>query len=276
MKLHPKIQAELLRRAGDDARAAQMWRAYIAFLELCPVLPEYTPMTAVHHILWRSEYPKFISTAWNLIRLQHEDHTAAAALALAAEPNNDSLFSGYWATYKLRGGSKRWIPKKSKELIRLYEVKRWTPERLGKKYGVAACVILRYLKRNRIETRSNGEARRWVPTPRTGRQVMRRYLGGETPSSIGKSFGKSATGVRRYLTFRGIQLRTRGKSQEIRREPSESMQREIVRLHLKGWSLRAVSENLGVSFERVRITLRRNGIKPRSVWETRRMPKASR
>ena len=38
MKLHPKIQAELLRRAGDDDRAAQMWRAYIAFLELCPVL----------------------------------------------------------------------------------------------------------------------------------------------------------------------------------------------------------------------------------------------
>jgi len=129
MRLAAQIRTELMRRAGKDARAAQMWRAYIAFLEVCPVLPEHTPETAVHHILWRAEYPKFIKAKWNLIRLQHADHTAAAALALAAEPNNDSLCSGYWATYKLRGGGKRWIPENAKELTRLYEVKRWTPER---------------------------------------------------------------------------------------------------------------------------------------------------
>jgi hypothetical protein len=254
-----------MRRAGKDPRAATMWQAYISFLEACPSLPEHTPGTAVHHILWRSEYPKYLKSPWNLIRLRHEDHTAAAGLALAAEPNNDNLFSGYWATYKLRGGSKRWKPKNSKELIRLYVVERWSPERLGKKFGVAACVVLRYLKRNGVTTRSNGEARRWVPTAAAGRKVMQRYLNGEAPSSIAKSVGVSATGVRRFLLFQGVTLRTRGKSQEIRRTPVESVVSEIITLYIKGWSLRRVAKNLGVSYERVRITLRRNGIKVRSL-----------
>ena len=262
-----------MRRAGKDARAAQRWRAYIAFLEACPTLSEHAPGTAVHHILWRAEYPKYVKSSWNLIRLRHEDHTAAAALALAAEPDNDHLLAGFWATYKLRGGNQQWRPKNSKELIRLYEVNRWSPERLGKKFDAAACVVLRYLKRNGISTRTNGEARRWVPPVSTGKKVIQRYLNGETPSSIAKSVNKSVTGVRRFLRFHEIPLRTRGKSQEIRRTPAESVVNEMLNLYKKGWSLRRIAKNLGVPYERVRITLRRGGVKCRTLveaWATRK------
>src|SRR5260370_10132368 len=103
-----------------------MWQAYLRFLEACPSIPEHTPETAVHHILWRANYLKFVKSPWNLIRLTHEDHTAAAALALAAEPDNGNLRAGFDATYKMRGSTLRWKTKNPKEIAHLYCQKKMT------------------------------------------------------------------------------------------------------------------------------------------------------
>jgi hypothetical protein len=165
MKLSPRIQKELVCRAGRDPRAIRMWTAYITFLEHCPLLVEHTPGTAIHHILWQKEYPKFVKSTWNTVRLRHADHVAAAALALAAEPDNSVLVRGYASTLTMCGVRAGWKPTNSKEMIRLYLEGKWTPARIGKKCGVSAHSVYDFLRRNGVPVRGYREAQRAKQQP---------------------------------------------------------------------------------------------------------------
>jgi len=165
-----------------------MWRAYISFLESCPSLDldRLRSGTAVHHILWESEYPKFHKSRWNRIRLYHDDHAAAAALALAAEPWNAVLRDGFDTTYRICGNGQRWRPKRPKEVIQLYAKQGYSLNDLAKRFKVSVPCIHNFLIRSGISRRNNSEAAkiRWT---KHGHSCVGRILSIETRRKIGKA-----------------------------------------------------------------------------------------
>lgn len=256
-----------MRRAGSDARAIQMWKAYIAFLERCPVLPDRTPGTAVHHILWRAGYPPFKNSSWNLLRLRHADHTAASALMLSAEPSNPKLVRGYVSTLTMCGVRVAWRPRNSKELIRLYVDRQWTLRRLAKKYKVGYAAVKRNLLEHGVPLRCLSEIFRWRPTERIAAQVVRSYKNGKSVNTLTQRFHISQKAVRGLLIRRGITLRS---MREARLKQVCNPQK-LVMLYVKNvWNLDRLAARFKASPMRVRRILLDHGVKLRTRSEARR------
>jgi len=227
-----------------------MWRAYIRFLETRPLLAESTSGTAVHHILWRSQYLKYVKNPWNLIRLRHADHAAAAALALVAEPNNKSLRTGFNATYKLAGTSKQWSPKNPKEVIYLYLEKRWSLKRIGKKYGVGPDAVRGYLQREYVLIRSNSES----------------HLGIKVSTETRKKQSKAHMGNKYCLGFKHSKKTLEKMSENRRWKPYNS--EELIRLYLEEeLSIQQIAKKYNIGERTVSKFFRRRKIRIRTSGE---------
>lgn len=264
-----RIWKELKRRANGDSRALAMWRAYVDFLQSRPTLPDNTPDTAVHHILWRSEYPKYVKSEWNLIRLTHEDHTAAAALALAAEPDNGSLRTGFAATYRMAGTSKTWKPANPKKVIHLYEQGHPARE-VGETYGISAGTVLSFLQRSGVRIRNNSEAKSWMP--KNPQSVIHLYEQGYSQQDIGKKFGKGHGAITHFLQKRGVQIRRRDECMIWKPTNPEL----VIADYLGGQSARQIAKQFSIHARRVLGFLRRNKISIRSRDESNRISKQNR
>jgi predicted DNA-binding protein YlxM (UPF0122 family) len=210
--LDERIWKHLSRRANGNANAAMMFHMYVTFLECRPFLQDNTPNTAVHHILWRAEYPEYIKSKWNLIRLSNEDHTAAAALALSAEPHNGILRAAFYATYRIVGGSRRWRPENPAEVIRLYQTDLLSLKKLEKRFGVDRCAVKNFLKRNKVEIRDGKKAAAaWTWTPDNPEQVISLYQDNFwTFKEIGDLFNVSSTCIRNFILRNNIMPRMPG------------------------------------------------------------------
>jgi hypothetical protein len=266
MKLDKRIRKALMRRANGDLRVAKSWQTYIDFLEARPRLPAHTEGSEVHHILWRADYPKFIKSTWNTIRLSHNDHTAAASLALAAEPDNGSLRTGFKATYEMSGSSTRWIPQNPQEVIRLYQ-DGWSPVKLGAKYDVSSSSITRFLRRNGTRTRNNHEAHRWTPGDPV--EVIRLYVEEKlSRTQIGRKYGVNEDTIRKFLLRSKVKLHTRGEAQTWKPEDPA----EVIRLYRdEEWSAKRVGSKFGLlSCVAVLRFLRDSGVRIRANGESRR------
>jgi len=267
MKLDSRIRKELTRRANGDRRAVAMWRAYVRFLEGCLVLKEHAPGTAVHHILWRAEYPRYIKSKWNLIRLTHEDHTAAAALALAAEPHNENLRQGFTATLRMSGTNQHlaWKPKNPKEVIRLY-LSGQSREQLGKRFGVSGWTVCKFLRRVSVPIRTIGEAQKWRPK-NIQEIVDMRQKEKMSVETIAKKCGVCRVTIRRLLMEQGV---TRLKI--IGRPPWEPKNpQKAINLYKRGYSVKELAPKYKVSWLTFLKFLRRSGVQIRKQGETQRL-----
>lgn len=259
MQLAAKIRTELMHRAGTHHPAVQMWSTYISFLESCPSLPEHTPETAVHHILWWAGYPKFRKSQWNLIRLSHPDHVAAAALALAAEPTNAILVRGFASTLRLCGVRGAWTPKNPQEIITLYLEKRWTPARIGKRYKVSAHCVYDFLRRHKTPVRDNQESHRHIF--RHPEELVTLYVKeGKGIEEIAKRYSVAWKTVQRSLQQSGVRIRPRKIG--LRWNPTHPT--ELMRLYRQGWSLAQLGRKYDVTLHAVSSFLRRKRIKIRT------------
>lgn len=267
-----RIWKELKRRANGDSRALAMWRAYVDFLQSRPTLPDNTPNTAVHHILWRSEYPKYVKSEWNLIRLTHEDHTAAAALALAAEPDNGSLRTGFSATYKMAGTARTWKPANPKKVIRLYEQGHSANE-IGKKFGTDCMTVIHFLKRSGVRTRGIKESQAWyTENPSLAIKALRLYEQGYSAREIAKKYGTSDGVITRFLRYSGVSVRSQ--YEYLIWKPTNPD--VVISMYLSGQTYRQIAEQFDVSLGRVGNFLRRNKVPIRSRVESNRISNRNR
>ena len=276
MKLNSRIKKELFKRPSMNYRSTMLWRAYLLFLESCPNLPTDTPGSALHHILWRSEYPRFIDCQWNIIRLSYSDHAAAAALALGAEPENKKLWYGFRATYKMYGTPRRWKPRNAKEIIRLYEEERWSMSRLGLKFGIDVGAVRRWLKRNGIKTRGYSEQSIWFP--KTADKIIQLYTKEKwSLSKLGKRYKVSCSTVRHFLSRNGVLIRTLSE-QALGKKLSPSQKKNIgvantwkplnperiISMYYEGYTIQKLSRKYNKTRTTIKLFLLRNKVTLRS------------
>ncbi len=256
-----RIWKELRRRANGDRRSLALWQAYVQFLESCPTLPDQ-PRTAVHHILWRSEYSKYAKSSWNLIRLSNEDHAAAAALMLAAEPHNNKLQKGFNWTFKLIGRGSGWTTRDRQEIIRLYK-EGWTSTRLGRRFGVSYGTILNLINKSGHKTRNNAEASALIAwSPKNPYETIRLYRSGWSQQRLAKKYGlKSEWAIARWLRSQGEHLRTISETAALKPcRFSTIQQKEITRLYLEGWSSNKIANRFHVSGHPILMFLKKKGL----------------
>jgi hypothetical protein len=267
--MHRRIWAELKRRAAGDEWALAMWRAYISFLESRPKLSADAPDTAVHHILWRAEYPRYIKSNWNLIRLTHDDHTAAAALMLAAEPRNGKLRDGFRITYKISGNNLRWRPKNPREVIHFYQENR-SLKISARKFNVSGRTIKNFLRRHGIKIlRPDGRTFRW--RPRNPNNIIRFYEEGQTLVALGKRFNVTEHAVRNFLNRNGV--KRRGMSEARFWKPRNA--KKLIQSYKRGQSLTGLGTGFGVSYNTVHRFLNREGVRVRGRSEAIKLAKAA-
>jgi hypothetical protein len=204
MKITKQIKTELEKRAGEDKVSIHQWGEYISFLESCPSLGERYPNSAVHHILWRGDYPQLAEKSWNMIRLSSKNHTIASALMVSAEPSNPKLIKGLIACAKT-GNHLTWRPKHPRTIVRLYTKQFWTPRRIGQKFGVSAHCVFDFLRRSGISTRGWGIHLRW--SPKHPHKIFHEYNKGASANSLANRYGTSPMTLIRFLMRNGIFLR---------------------------------------------------------------------
>jgi transposase-like protein len=264
-----RIWKELKRRAKGDQSALTMWRAYLAFLNSRPALAEKTPGTTTHHILWRSEYPRFVSSGWNLIRLAHEDHTAAAALMLAAEPGNLKLFNGFKMTSIIPGRTS-WTPKNKAKVIALYTDRFWSIKKIAKKVGVSEQTIARFLKRSGVRVRLLEESMCWNPKPKEAKRIISLYTERHHSTVyIGKKFGVNDETVWRFLRRKGIKTRSRKEILKWEKQWRPRKPQEVIRLYERGVSPTQIARRFGVSRSCLYTFLKRHKVRIRTISEWR-------
>lgn len=269
MKIDSRIRKELMRRASKDTHALRMWRAYITFLEACPRLAEHTPGTAIHHILWRAEYPQFKKCRWNLIRLRHADHTAASALMLGAEPHNAKLSAGFHICSKILSiPFNTWVPTEiqTREIVRLYR-EGWIPRHIGEKFGRSEAPIIRILKSNGVKIRGISEAIRWNPSESQAKRIVRLYKAGLSTTLIGKNFGFVGPVISRVLKGRGVKVRGDGPTPWA---PTDPQTNEIIRLYRNKRTPKHIGKKFGFGSHTIARVLKDSGVKIRSRGESQR------
>lgn len=257
---NPIIWRELQRRTNGNPRALAMWEVYVAFIKTAPVIPPHVSGTAVHHILWRAEYPQFTKSKWNLVRLTNEDHTAAAALMLAAEPTNAALIRGHAATLKLAAINLNlaWRPENPEHIVHLYQIKRWTATKIGEKHGVSAGIVRAFLRRNGVSFRTSAEAQLWEPEERHRSAVIHLYIVKKwTSERIGKKYDACGSSIVKFLKRNGVTIRPRG---GIHPPWEPSNRAEAIRLYREGKSASALADKYGVSDCTIQKFLKRNGV----------------
>jgi hypothetical protein len=271
------VEKELFLRSRDNPRSTQMWRAYISFLENCPYLETWTPNSVVHHILWRAEYPQFVKSKWNLIRLSHDDHTAAAALMLGAEPKNRGLLDGFKFTSKLTAGIRpSWQPKNPRRVIRLYTKERWSAARIGCKFKVGIYRVIHFLRRNKIEisSRNHGRSLLFRFSKKEIKQMIRMYLRElKTSVVIGKKFGLSSSGVMSILRRNNVPIRDLSISHQSHQWFAQQTKTAIRLYTKKFWGTERIGRYLNIPEGCVAGHLIRNGIRIRTQSEASKLIK---
>lgn len=89
------------------------------------------------------------------------------------------------------------------------------------------------------------------------------YEAGATLAEVGVAFGRTGSAIGHLLNSRGVVLRKPGTSGKMKRDTARDA--EIAAMYEGGASMRAVATAHGISVERVRQLLLRNGIKGRDV-----------
>lgn len=96
-------------------------------------------------------------------------------------------------------------------------------------------------------------------------QAMRAmYEDGATLAEVGVAFDRSGHTVRYLLNSRGVVIRKRGSYGKMKRDTARDA--EIAAMYEGGATMQAVATAHGISVERVRQLLLRNGIKGRDRW----------
>jgi transposase-like protein len=272
MKLDPRIRKELMRRAGKETCARQMWSAYLAFLERCPDLPDHAPGTGVHHILWRSEYPQYRARRWNLIRLSHADHTAASALMLGAEPHNVDLFYGFNIASRIIDRS--WSPQHPEKVVSEYTDDNRSLKELAHQHGIHASTMWKFMKRRSVQTPRLSSFR---PSTSEALRILHAYAEKASLAQIRREFHVGRDALQTFLTKRGVYIRDVGSaiSRAKTKSLGQKLEQEIQRVYLSGRSGLWICSRYGISSCWLNSFLSRSGIRIRSRSEAARLRRAN-
>lgn len=252
-------------RAQGDPQAIALWDAYLAFLKSCPELSDKVG-TAVHHILWRAEYPQFKTAKWNLIRLSHKNHTRASALLVAAEPTSPKLLT----SLTLVSGKTTIGPVQSRllkfkdEILEWYIKDGWTVHRLAKRFRTSHGPLAVFLRHHGVVLRSVASLNLWKP--KNPNEVIRLYVNeGWRTKDIGKKYKVSAHPVLAFLRRHNIPIRRPG----YRLGWSPRNPDDVISLYVdKKWTTGAIAKRFRVSDSSVDRFLQRHNIAcRRSGWK---------
>jgi DNA-binding CsgD family transcriptional regulator len=115
----------------------------------------------------------------------------------------DGLFG-----YRGFSNSRRWIPKNSEEIIKMYTEGQLSCREIAEKLKVSSMTINRFLRQNKIKGKSYGWAKLWLP--KHPNKVINSYLcAHQSLVDIAKEHKVSISTVWLFLIGKGIEMRPR-------------------------------------------------------------------
>jgi superfamily II DNA or RNA helicase/transposase-like protein len=165
-----------------------------------------------------------------------------------------------------RKGKRKFSDEIEAEIVRLYVEERRSTVQLAKLYGCTNTSIGKILKRNGIKARNLSEAKGGL-TKEQQAEVCERYISGQNTMQLAKLYGCRNPNIGRILKRNGIKMRSRSEAQGGLTKEQEA---EVIRLYVEERrNTVQIGELYGVANVTIGDTLKRNGIKMRSLSEAK-------
>ena len=134
------------------------------------------------------------------------------------------------------------------------------------------------MERRGFKKRTQSEANGGV-SPEQEKEVCRRYKEGESTVELAKSFEVMHSGtISSILKRNGVKLRTNSEAQKLRAQNNrcplrtdKKTEEEVCRRYKRNKLPQELSKDFGLSAVTIRSILKRNGVKIRTCWESRKI-----